>query len=109
MVRAKIDRTGEETYNNFGSKMIISKYRGCMDIDVYFPEYDWTINHVQYSNFKRGNIKCVYERCVFGVGYLGEGKYNSCENGKTTKCYDTWYNMLKRCYDPKYQEKKTDL
>ena len=105
MGRAKIDRTGEETYNNFGSKMIITKYRGCMDIDVYFPEYDWTINHVKYGNFKRGNIKCVYERRVFGVGYLGEGKYNSRENGKETKCYDTWYNMLKRCYDPKYQEK----
>ena len=27
MGRKKIDRTGEEGYNSFGSKMIISKYR----------------------------------------------------------------------------------
>ena len=37
MVRAKIDRTGEENINNFGSKMIISKYNNIHDINVYFP------------------------------------------------------------------------
>ena len=36
MVR-KIDRTGEERLNNFGSKMVITGYRGVRDIDVYFP------------------------------------------------------------------------
>ena len=33
----KIDRTGEERLNNFGSKMVITGYRGVRDIDVYFP------------------------------------------------------------------------
>ena len=33
----KIDRIGEERVNNFGSKMVIKEYRGCNDIDVYFP------------------------------------------------------------------------
>ena len=37
MVRQKIDRTGEEGVNNFGSKMIIVKYNNKDDIDVYFP------------------------------------------------------------------------
>ena len=74
MGRAKIDRTGEENVNNFGSKMIISRYNNRFDIDVYFPEYDWTINHVTYSNFKKGEIKCPYERRTYGVGYLGEVK-----------------------------------
>ena len=105
MGRAKIDRTGEETYNNFGSKMIITKYNNNLDIDVYFPEYDYTINHVQYNAFKKGNIKCPYDPRTFGVGYLGEGKYKAIENGKQTKCYDTWHSMLQRCYDDKYQEK----
>ena len=27
------------------------------------------------------------------------------ENGKNTDEYDIWYNALKRCYDPKYQER----
>ena len=36
----KIDRTGEISYNTFGSKIIIVKYRNAKDIDVYFPEYE---------------------------------------------------------------------
>ena len=103
----KIDRIGEKGVNNFGSKMIIKDYRGCMDIDVYFPEYNWTFKHATYQSFKNEKIKCPYEPRYYGVGYLGEGKYKMSENGKNTDEYDIWYHMLMRCYDPKYQEKHT--
>ena len=100
------DRTGEENINNFGSKMIIREYRSARDVDVYFSEYDWTFKYARYNNFKRGTIKCPYERRYYGVGYLGEGKYKMSENGKHTKEYDIYHDMLKRCYDPKFHEKK---
>lgn len=102
----KIDRTGEENINNFGSKMIITKYNSTRDIDVYFPEYEYTINHVQYGNFKKGKISCPYERRTYGIGYLGEGKYKKSENGKETKCYTIWAHMLERCCDNKFKEKR---
>ena len=102
----KIDRTGEERVNKFGSKMVITKYNGALDIDVYFPKYDWTFEHTQYNQFKNGNIKCPYEPRCFGVGYLGEGKYKVWENGKNSDKYNIWYNMLMRCYDSKYQERE---
>lgn len=102
---AKVDRTGEKNINNFDSKMIIIRYRKAIDIDVYFPEYNWTAENVQYGNFKKGNVACPYERSIYGVGYLGEGKYKIWENGKQTKCYKVWYSMLQRCYDSKYKEK----
>ena len=103
MVR-KIDRTGEEGYNSFGSKMVIKECRSATDIDVYFPDYDWVFKNATYNNFKKGNIKCPYEPRTFGIGYLGEGKYKAKENGKHTDEYYIWHNMLRRCYDPKYQE-----
>ena len=53
MGRKVIDKTGEINYNNFGSKMVIKEYRCAKDIDVYFPEYDWTFEHAQYTHFKR--------------------------------------------------------
>lgn len=96
---AKIDRTGEIGYNNFGSKMIISGYRNPIDIDVYFPEYDWTAKGVRYGNFKRGAVSCPYERTVYGIGYIGEGKYKMSKNGKAVKCYEVWIKILQRCYD----------
>ena len=103
---AKINRKGEKNYNNFGSEMIITKYRMNGDIDVYFPEYDWTFKGATYQSFKNSNIKCPYERAVHGIGYLGEGKYKVSENGKPTKVYYTWKSMLERCYDSKFHEKR---
>ena len=103
----KIDKTGEEILNNFGSKMIIKEYRNNKDIDVYFPEYDWTFEHARYDHFKNRNIKCPYEPRTYGHGYLGEGKYEVKENGKITKEYNIYHDMLKRCYDTKYHEKES--
>ena len=100
------NKIGEVRFNNFGSKMEIIEYRGCNDIDVYFEEYDWTAKGVKYNNFKKGAIKCPYEATVYGVGYLGEGKYQVCINSKITRCYKTWQHMLERCYDEKYQLRK---
>ena len=105
-MRRKIDRAGEEGTNNFGSKMIITRYNGALDIDIYFPEYDWTSENKKYCNFKNGEINCPYEPRVYGKGYLGEGIYKKSKNGKLNKHYYSWYNMLKRCYDPKLQEKE---
>ena len=105
MGRAKIDRTGEENYNSFGSKMVIKEYKDRKDMDVYFPEYNWTINHADYGNFKKGNIRCPYERRVHGKGYISVGKYKIKENGELTRQYKIWSHMLQRCYDPKYLEK----
>ena len=102
----KVNRVGEESVNNFGSKMIIKEYRNATDIDVYFPEYNWIAKNKQYNNFKNGCVKCPYERRSYGIGYLGEGKYKVRENGKKTKCYKEWIQMLQRCYDPKTQERQ---
>lgn len=107
MGRKVIDRTGEERVNNFESKMIIVEYRKAIDIDVYFPEYNWTFKHTTYQSFKNGKIKCPYEPSIYGVGYLGEGEYTATENGKKTDEYNIWHGMLQRCYDPKLQEKYT--
>ena len=103
-MRRKINRIGEEGINNFGSKMIISRYNGALDIDIYFPEYDWTSENKKYQHFKNEKINCPYEPRVYGKGYLGEGIYKKSKNGKLNKYYISWCNMLKRCYDPKLQE-----
>ena len=100
-----IDRTGEINYNKHGSKMIICKYITSENIDVYFPQYDWTVKHIQYGRFKRGYVKCPYEKSVYGVGYIGEGKYIISKNGKETDVYKIWRGVLRRCYDEKVHKK----
>lgn len=40
-----------------------------------------------------------------GVGVIGDGPYSSRENGKHTKEYNTWFDMISRCYDENYKRK----
>ena len=107
-VKCKYNRIGEKRINNFGSEMIIIEYRKAHDVDVYFPQYDWIARNKQYYNFKKGEIKCPYEKRYYNVGYIGEGKYKiHDENGKKTKCYYTWNDILRRCYSEKFHKKRT--
>ena len=85
--------------------MKIIEYRNAKDIDIYFPQYNWTFKHGRYSHFKEGSVICPYEKRFRGIGYLGEGEYKTRENNKETRCYHEWMKILQRCYDSSYQEK----
>ena len=98
MNHVKSERIGEENYNKFGSLMTITDYRKSIDIDVYFPEYDWVYKHARYEKFKLGALKCPYEPRIYGVGYIGEGPYRSSQDHVHSKIYDVWNHMLQRCY-----------
>lgn len=80
--------------------MKIVAYRRHDDIDVEFlDDFHYIRQHNTYSNFKSGSIKNPYDRTVFGVGYVGVGKYKTKEkDGRFTIYYQQWKNMLLRCY-----------
>ena len=107
MSRAKNDKVvGEVGYNNNGERMTIVRYGNAKDIDVRFED-GVIVEHRTYKNFKVGKIKNLFFPSVYGVGYFGIGEFKSIdENGKQTKCYNTWKNIHERCYDPKYHEKE---
>lgn len=99
-----IDRNGEENINNYGSKMKIIRYKNANDIDVIF-ENGYICYNTYYKYFKNGSIISPYDKTVLNVGYLGVGNYNYIKNHKNTNQYTTWFSMLQRCYDSKYQGK----
>lgn len=95
--RLKIERIGEVNYNRHGQKMEIVAYNNDCDITIRFD--DGTIReHVYYSCFKNGIVRNFEVPDVYGVGISGTKRKKV--NGKTTKEYSTWVNMLQRCYDP---------
>ena len=102
----KDGRINETRVNNNGEEMRIVRYGGANDIDVEFVKDGTIIEHKQYGNFKAGNIKHPMTPTIYGIGFVGVGKFKTCDkNGKHTKCYEVWLSMLRRCYDHKYQEK----
>ena len=101
-VRTKIDRIGEENININGTCMKIIDYINANKVVIEFQdEYKYQIT-TTYSNFKKGKIKNPYDKTIFGIGFLGIGKYTEKSH---PRIYDTWYNMLKRCYSIKFKQK----
>ena len=103
------NRLGMEKYNNQGYLMKIVKYNSSSNIMVEFQdEYKCKIQST-WTHFQSGLIHNPSHPNKYG-GILGN-KYSMKCNGKPSKEYNTWVNMLIRCYDkttkikhPKYKD-----
>ena len=102
----KKKRLGEERYNNKGCKMKIIEYNNACNIIVEFQDEYKAKVHSSYQMFKKGIISNPYYPNVYGVGYVGVGKYSEKEY---QKIYDHWHDMIKRCYDPYFINKKGNI
>jgi hypothetical protein len=96
---------GEVNKNNFGSVMKVISYYRSDDVWVEFVDTGNKV-HTEWRHFYEGNVRNVYDKSVFGIGYLGEGKYKTRENSKHTHQYSIWTNMLNRCYNEKFHKKQ---
>lgn len=99
------DRIGKETTGSYGSSFELIQYNHANSI-LAKSEYG-DIVHTSWQAFRNGEIKSVYDMSVYGIGYLGEGKYKTRYNyGKYIPQYITWRNMLGRCYSEYEQTKR---
>lgn len=97
------ERLGKEKFNNQGYLMKIIEYNRAKDIVVEFQDKYGAKIHTEYKHFLSGGIKNPYHPDKYG-GMIGI-KYSSRKNGKKIKEYNTWCNILKRCYDEKCKKK----
>lgn len=102
----RLDRTGEISYSNEGYEMMITKYRTSKDIEVVFTKCGHIVK-TSYKEFKNGGVKNPYHAGIYNVGYYGVGIYKATNNGKTTKAYAKWNDMLRRCYNVKDRKNPT--
>lgn len=92
-----MDRLYQEEYNNYGTLMKIIKYNKNSDIIVEFQDKHKSKVHTNYQAFLKGEVKNPYDKTIYNIGYIGEGKYTY---KKYPKIYRIWRAMLQRCYDP---------
>lgn len=95
-------RMFEERLNNKGCMMKIIEYNGGHDVIVEFQDKYKAKVHTAYSFFLSGEVKNPYFPSVLGVGITGN-KYPTSKDGKITKEYCAWRDMLYRCF---YEEEK---
>lgn len=96
-------RIGIKKQMNNGQMAKIIKYTNAFDITIEFE--DGVIREgVAYSSFKNGQVRNCYNDKTLGVGICNIKTKD--RMGKLLPFYRTWFSMLNRCYNEKYQSKE---
>lgn len=92
-------RIGEKYITKRGEAFEIVEYFSHMNCTIQFEDGVILKNNT-YQNVKNGEVKNPNHPSIYGVGYIGQGKYSSSTkvNGKHTKYYMVWHSMMQRCY-----------
>lgn len=100
-------RVGETFINRQGCKFEITEYFNALNCTIkFFDKVGTILYNNRYGHVKVGNVKNPNLPRVFGVGYIGTGKYITRINKKRTHFYTLWKAMLARCYDEKHLVKR---
>ena len=92
-----------------------TSYQGYIyEIIEYFSSKNCTVildnkivvENLTYQEILDGKVTNPYHKSVYGVGYVGKGRFKPYKNGRDTPEYMRWHSMINRCYDQKYQEKQ---
>jgi len=65
----------------------------------------YIVKNLLYNKIKTGTIPYPKHKTVFGIGYIGVGKYTTSLNNKPNKVYQTWYSIMRRSYSKIFKEK----
>ena len=97
------DCVGEVCKSKLSGDFKIVKYNDARNVEIQFLNTGYEAV-VQLGNIRNGNVKDPYSPSVFGVGVVGI-KYPIRVNGRNTKEYVLWCDMLRRCYSETFQKK----
>lgn len=96
------ERIGLTKLNKNGTEMKIIKVQPDDKLIIEFQDEHKFKKEIHWNNFKNGRAKNPYDKLINGAGYVGVGNYKTVEpNGKLTRIYVTWHDMLVRCYKEK--------
>ena len=87
------------------NKFIINK-KGWKDFRYYLCKFeDGTVVEVVKDAIKSGSVKNPNYPSVCGIGYIGQGRRNSKHNGRKSREYSIWTDMILRCYSEVFKFK----
>lgn len=100
-----MSKVGEIHITTEGYTTTIIKSSGWNDCDIQF-ENGVILKSRCYQHIKRGNIKNPLHKYLYGVGYMGIGKYSDFTDERLKKIRTVWCKMFTRSYCPKYKERQ---
>jgi len=100
MKRKNIE-AGDVFSTNEGCTALVLEYRKYSEVLIEYQDEHKYQCTVRADHLRSGGIKNPYFKAVLGIGYYGVGKHKAWCNGKHTRAYVKWRNMLTRVYNPK--------
>lgn len=100
-----VSRVGEKYVTTEGFEIEIIEYISCNDCTILFNKSETRFN-LRYGHVKSGKVKNYIFPQIYGVGYIGYGKYNTYSKIGNVRIYNRWLHILKRCYDDKTLKRK---
>lgn len=94
-------KNGDIFYTKQGYKVEVVDYVDYRHIKIKFLDEHKAEVWTQGGSLKKGSINNPYKRTLYGVGYLGQGRFLSKKNGVQTAEYAIWKHMIMRVYSPK--------
>lgn len=91
-------RVGQVFTTNGGTDCVIVEYNGTYNVKVRFlDDYNYE-TVVAMKELRNGEVKNPFSKSVYGVGFLGKGKFKTAINKVLTPEYKYWSGMIMRCY-----------
>lgn len=99
----KMIKVGDSIRTNEGYVVVVTHIANNKNIKIQFENGQSTT--VTSQNLRKGQVKNPFHPSVVGVGFNGKGKYKPTVNRKITLAYQTWRDILRRCYCPAQQRR----
>lgn len=90
-------KVGDRFSTNEGCTVVVTNYDSANRVTVKFEGYNYSAC-VRSDSLRKGTVRNPMLPSVYGVGFSGVGDYRVKSEGKHTKQYTAWREMLKRCY-----------
>lgn len=100
-------KVGDRYLTNNGEWLTVVEYVNYDKVKFQFDDKYGYSEYCSKDHIENGILKNPYTPRLFGVGFIGAGKYKSKDGAtrlgfKSLPTYSAWVNMLSRCYDPNY-------
>lgn len=89
---------GDRHLNRSGTWVVVTEYIDSKKVRVRFEDGYGYENYYVARDIRNGRVRSPYDKTVFGVGFIGEGKHKPSVNGVQTFAYKKWSQMFGRCY-----------
>lgn len=78
----------------------IVKYKRSDNVIIKFLDTGYRCKTNKYD-IRKGAVRDKLRPSVCGVGYIGDGRFETSYKKTQNKAYQTWASMIKRCYSDK--------